>query len=95
MELYLTMVYDYVGTRNTYQSVRLSGITNLAAMQTSMFKCFIKYPIYKYITSSKFEHRRLYGCCQICTSSTKSDRLVWRARVLGAHLHDHRASIAR
>ena len=45
-ELYLAMIYGRVGTRDTYQPVRLSASTYWVPMQTSMFKLKIKYHTY-------------------------------------------------
>ena len=42
------MVYDHVGTRNTYQSVRLIACINLVPMQTSMKALILVNKYYKH-----------------------------------------------
>ena len=77
-ESYLAMIYGRVGTRDTYQSVRLSArSTYCVPIQMSMIKLWCNYVfIYMYrVFYFKFDHRRLNGGYTMCTS-TESDRLV-------------------
>ena len=73
-ELYLAMVYGHVGTRDTYQPVRLSASTYCIGYPCQRRRSNLGAIMYLNVFYFKFDHRRLNGYT-ICTS-TQSDRLV-------------------